>query len=753
MFLNEEEQSKLYKNKRTFHKKRKKISKNNNYFLKYSNISYDDNKERISLTEHSNILTEYEDELKFLAKKRKNIITNGNINDFEGNPNNIIFVNEKEPNKKRGKTDSKKINEKKNYKNKNNKNADDIKMSQLFKVYHSLFIKSGLDCKKPSRFVDYLSNEIRINDNSLNKYNHKITFEEIKKNILNLDNKDTENILINKIINEYYHCNFENSIMEKIIKKINKLLNNQNNNIEMEKSDSLNDNNNISINNEIYDKSLKIKREKFSYSNLLVEKLNNNNYQSCLSLTNDSDYFKSIINISNKILINKNQNLINDKTILKSLEDNKKLLKSFKEENKEQSNQNEKQYLNNILTNKRLMKYVKNKLICIKQSFNNQILKNLNKNNFNKIINLLLNCKIDDIKNIELFNDSQLSNKSKNNELSLFFILLCFIFCMTIGNKNRNDLAKSDLDILNPIFQYLKRNDIFSDLKLQNKKKIKIKKIKIKKKEKEIEIGKEKENEMEKEKNNNKIKIKIENNKEFSIDKSISIEERKIEDSNKDSKIIKIILDSNDYNENNSIIKNGINKNEKINKKEPYINGLLSLKLPLSNNDNNNNNNIENTKEFIKNDIYKDSKDLNFNLMETIKNIQIKMKTNKMNKMKSNKINFQKKILKELSIGHDIFKLNYIKFKEKRGKDENKIPEKEKEIEKEKDNIVNTKTHEDSNNEEIKKIKIENNIIRINIENENEIIQKNGNKIRIYDDDFSEENKNDLNNYNYENNF
>ena len=719
MFLNEEEQSKLYKNKRTFHKKRKKISKNNNYFLKYSKISYDDNKERISLTEHSNILTEYEDELKFLAKKRKNIITNGNMNDFEGNPNNIIFVNEKEPNKKRGKTDSKKINEKKNYKNKNNKNADDIKMSQLFKVYHSLFIKSGLDCKKPSRFVDYLSNEIRINDNSLNKYNHKITFEEIKKNILNLDNKDTENILINKIINEYYHCNFENSIMEKIIKKINKLLNNQNNNIEMEKSDSLNDNNNISINNEIYDKSLKIKREKFSYSNLLVEKLNNNNYQSCLSLTNDSDYFKSIINISNKILINKNQNLINDKTILKSLEDNKKLLKSFKEENKEQSNQNEKQYLNNILTNKRLMKYVKNKLICIKQSFNNQILKNLNKNNFNKILHLLINSKIDDIKNLEIFNDLHISNNSKNNEISLFFILFCFIFYITIINRNRDDLAKSDLNILNPIFQYLKRNDIFSNLKLQNQKKLKIKKIKNN----------------EKEKNNNKIKIKIENNKEFSIDNSHSTEERKIENSNKDNKIIKIILDSNDYNENSSIIKNGINKNE-INKKEPYINGVLSLKLPISNN----NNNIENNKEFIKNYNYKEEKDLNLNL-KYIKNIKVKMK--------SNKINFQKKILKELSIGHDIFKLNCTKFKERRVKEENK----KKEIEK--DNNDNILIYEDNNNEEIKKIKNENNIIRIqNINHlENTIIRKNGNKIIIYGDDFSEENKNNLNNSNNENNF
>ena len=166
MFLNEEEKSKLSKNKKSLnHKKRKKISKTNNYLLKYSNIPNDVNEERISLTEHFNILNEYGEELKFLSMKRKNFIPNDNIYHFKENPNNnpsiIICVNDKKPNKKRGKSDSKKVSEKKINKNLNNKNEDSIKMSQLFNLYHYLFIKSGLDCKKPSRFVDYLSNEIK----------------------------------------------------------------------------------------------------------------------------------------------------------------------------------------------------------------------------------------------------------------------------------------------------------------------------------------------------------------------------------------------------------------------------------------------------------------------------------------------------------------------------------------------------------------------------------------------------------------
>ena len=705
MFLNEEEQNKISKNKTSWnHKKRKKIPKNNNNFLKYSRLSNDyKNEDCVSLTEHSNILNEYQDELKFLSMKRKNIIPNTVKDNQNKNLNVIICLNNKNSDKKRGKSDNKKSEEQKiNYK-KNDKNKDVIKMSQFYNLYHYLFIKSGLDCMKPSRFIDYLSNIKTVNEfNSSYKDNSKITFENIKRNILNLDNKDPENILIKNIVNEYYHCNFKKSIIEKIIKKINKyLINQSNNNIEFKNNELniMNDTKSISINDTFtYDKSLKTKKEKFSYSNLLVEKLNNNNYKSCLSLTNDSDYFKSIIYLSNKYLINKNKNSISDNTILKSLEDNKNLIKSFKEERIEQSNQNDKKYLNDILTNKKLRRYIKNKLICIKQCFNSQILKSLDKDNFNKIINLLINYKIEDKKNKEIFNDLQLSEKLDNNEISLFFILLYFISYIS-NTKYPNDLSKNDLNILNPIIKYFKQNDIFVKSKILPKKKLNIKKIKSK------------------EKNNNRIRIKIENNKECSLDKSVSLEERKIEESNKENKIIKIFLDSNDYNENRGILKNGINNNENINKNE-CINELISLKYPISNKENNNENNKSNTKD----------NDSEFNLMERIKNIQLKMKIKSKN-------NFKNNLLNALSKGNDIFKLKWTKFKGRKEKQENK--EKEEEEIDNKDNI--------NNNEQEKKIKNENNIGKT-------IITKKGTKIIIYDD-FSEENKNDSGGGDYEHNY
>ena len=179
MFLNEEEQSKISKNKTSlYHKKRKKIPKNNNYFLKYSRLTNDyKNEDRVSLTEHSNILNEYQEELKFLSMKRKSIIPNTIKDNQNNNSNIIICVNNKKSDKKRGKNDSKKSKGQKINNKKNDKNEDVIKRSQLYNLYHYLFIKSGLDCMKPSRFVDYLSNVIAVNElNSSNKDNYKITF-------------------------------------------------------------------------------------------------------------------------------------------------------------------------------------------------------------------------------------------------------------------------------------------------------------------------------------------------------------------------------------------------------------------------------------------------------------------------------------------------------------------------------------------------------------------------------------------------
>ena len=721
MFLNEKEKNKLYKNKNiTNHqsKVKKNYSKNNNYFKK---TSFSDNniEERISLTEHTNILNEYEEELKFLGNKRKNgkIFENLNNKENPNNNSNIIIC-----------LDNKQLNQESKSNNKNNIDKN-IKISELFKLYHYLFIKSGLDNNRPSRFIDYLANEINGNDNLIsNKTNQKINFEEIKKMILKFPDKDENDSLIIHLINEYFHCNFNHSIMERIIERINKILINQDNNIFLKNSKNINNiniNNNFSYNTDSYDKNSKTKKDKFSHSNILAEKLNNNNYQSCLSLTNDPEYFKSIIYICNKYskIINK-KNIV-DKSLIELLEINKDLLKSFKEENKEIANKIDMNYFYGLLKNKKLKKYNNKNLKCFRESFNNIILNSLDKNNFNKIGNLLINNKNEDINKLEI--SSNFPKNLTNKNISNFLILLLFIIEITIVNKSPNKLTENDLTLINPIFKYFKQFDYCTNKNMLIKKKHKIKKIK------------------------NIIKFKDKN--KILIENSInSIEEQKIQEDNKNknNNIIKIFLNNNDFSFNNE--KKEINqKNEDnniLNESEKNT-FTLSISYKHNNFEKNKNYNLINTIE-----------DTNIN-MNKIKNreeeiIHKEILQNKNLKIVNDskcKINsIQKKLLNELSLGNDIFKLNYNKLKRKKAK---KYDNYEKNIEKDEEKKEEKSKEKKiiKSNEEITKINDEVNQINLNDSINVKLIEKKGSKFIIYDDEFSENKQNDSNEENFNDDF
>ena len=693
MLLNEELESKISENKSSINtkkKKRKRKSKHYKYLTKKVYKYYNnDNDDKISLTEHNNILNEYEEELKFLNIKRK---AAENIDKEKQNNNSSIIIcvnNNKKDNNSNIFEDNYSYNEKKSFNN-NNKN-EKIKISQLYNLYHYLFVKSGLDCVSPSRFVDYLSNEIsETKDNSLKK--DKINFENIKKILLNLDKDNIENSLIDKLIKEYFHCTFKHSIFEKIIKKVNNIIINQNDN-----NNNLylnNDNNSININNNIYDKNTKSKKDKYNYSNLLVEKLKNNNYKSSLSMSNDSELFKSIIYMNNKHSINNNN--ISEKTIINSLEAFKDKLNSFKKENKENVNKNNKEYLKNTLKSKKLRKYINNKLFSFNQSFNNnKILKILDDNIFNQIIKLLIDNK-NGIKNIiKKINELKIPENINKNDVSNFLILLFFMAGITIINNDPNEISKSDLSILTPVFQYFNTIDKLSNIKINKKKKIKIKKTNNK--------------------NANKIKIKIDdtNSEKSKIGNTQSYnEEKKLEDENngekEKEKIINIILNNND----NSLINQKISNNDnKSYKNDSSTNEIVSIKIPNSNKANNfqnsNNNNI-----LIGKDIISEFKNENFEFN-----------------------NFQKKLLNDLSLGKDIFKLDCVKIREKKTKN---INDKKGEIYSE----INIEI-----DEETEKINNEGNYIKNNDNNNTNgkiILKKDGNKIIIYNDEFSEGNKNNL---------
>ena len=670
------EQINRKKNKTTRKNKRQRNGpKYSNYLPKVTLFSNINNKEeRISLTEHTNILNEYEEELSFLGIKRKNsnnILTIDNNeeihnNNINNNSNSKLIRNDEQ-----------------------NKEDNSIKISDLYKLYHNLFIKSGIDGSKPSNFIYYLLND--INDSLLtNKRNNKINFGDIKKMILKLPNEEPENSLINILINEYYHSDFNGNSMEKLITKINNsLINQDKNKIFLKNSNDINSNNNN--NNNIYyinddddkndidtiDKSSKTKKDKLKYSNIFNEKMNKNNYLSCLSLTNDSEYFKSFLFVYNKYLKETN---LKDENLENSLKINKQKLKSFNEENKEIANEVDKTYLNNILKNKKLRKYISKKFINFQKCNKNKILNILDKYNFNYIGKLLIDNKIENLNKLKTFNN--LNNQSFDKEdISIFLTFILFFIDITLINNSSNISPKNDLSLLFPFFNYFKQLDI--NIKKPQKLKKRINK-------------------------GNKIKIKLDNAliKEFYNDKIKNKEKKKVETEN---------IYHNKFSFNNNEYQLKKNEENKINNIiEPIKKNSSLLKVHNSNKGTS----IDNDRIINNINMNENEKNSNKLIVSYLKNENNRQNQNNKNMEENNLNNFRNKLLKKLSFCHDIFKLNSSQNNE--------------------NNLKNIYEKQEENSDNLMKIK-EDNFINTNNNYKVKLLEKNGNKIIIYEDELSED--------------
>ena len=671
------EQINRKKNKTNHKNKRKrKGPKYSNYIPKTTLFSNINNKEeKISLTEHTNILNEYQEELNFLGIKRKNSNNLLNIDNNEEIPNNNTNTNSKsnlisndEPNKE----------------------DNSIKILDLYKLYHNLFIKSGIEGSRPSNFIYYLLND--INDSLLsNKSSSKINFGDIKKLILKLPSEEPENSLINILINEYFHSDFSGNSMEKIITKINNsLIDQDKNKIFLKNSNDIDNNNNNKIyyinddddKNDIdtIDKSSKTKKDKLKYANIFNEKMNKNNYLSCLSLTNDLEYFKSFLFVYNKYL--KESNLI-DKNLENSLETNKQLLKSFNEENKEIANEVDKAYLNNILKNKKLRKYISKKLIHFQKCNKNKILNILDKYNFNYIGKLLIDNKIENLNKLKTFNNLNNHNFDKT-DISNFLTLILIFIGITLINNSSNISPKNDLTLLFPFFNYFKQLDI----NIQKPQKFR----------KRISKG-------------NKIKIKLDNTiiKEFNNDNSKNKEEKKVETEN--SYHNKFPFNNNEFK---------LNKNEE-NKINNIIKPIKKNSSLLKVHNSNKETSIGNDRKINNINMNENEKNSNKLFLNYLKNENNKQSQNNKNMEKNNLNKFRNKLIKKLSFCHDIYKLNSSQNNE--------------------NNIKNIYEKQEENSDNLMKIK-EDNCINVNNNYKVKLLEKNGNKIIIYEDELSEENNN-----------
>ena len=225
--------------------------------------------------------------------------------------------------------------------------------------------------------------------------------------------------------------------MEKLVEKINNILVNKNSNKFNLKNDSFN------INNKINEKSpFKNKKDSILYSNLLLKKMNNNNYDSALSLTCDKDYFNIIKSIYNKFSLNGNMIEKNLKDVMMQ---NNKLLESFKKENKEKADKYDFKILKDIINDKHIRKKVKSNFRFMKYISEKNFYNFLEEYNSKNISESLTDDKEKSKNNFENFDNN-------NNN---FFLLVYFLLGINYINKSQINLSENDLLSLIPTFMKL----------------------------------------------------------------------------------------------------------------------------------------------------------------------------------------------------------------------------------------------------------------------------------------------------------
>ena len=580
-------------------------------------------KEQISIYEFTNKLKEYQEELAFLSKKRNADIniekiisyqksnqnkSNSALNNDNKNKNNNS-KNKKSENIKdinNNNTNSKNLNLQNTSPNQNlnqinTKTEVDNENSTLiidfYKLYYHLFESNRLDNSKPYKFVDYLI----TGDNLLfNLKKDKSRFEEIKKG---MTLKPKNNLLIseqllNKSIYEYLRCDFSNSFMKKLAEKVNIFLMNRYLNKKRGKN---------SLETSI---SLE-KKDKFTYSNFLADKLKDNVNKSCLSFTNDTEYFKSLIYVCNKYSKYIGKKEIPEKILIESLEKNKKILESFKntgEETCDVAKKIEDDYLKDLLHNKSIKKYTSKKLKSFNGELveNNKILKNIDLNNFYKILNIIIKNKNDDdidklyklLEEENIFIDPDKNNKIDKNDLRSFIILFRFLLELvltnklndinTINNLNENNV-NNNITLTREIYEFINliqfnnrqkinesENNSSTTNSVQKKGRSKLKL----KKEKEIVEENELSNisNIDKKNNDQENKININNDNENSQNNNIMSKKE------------------NNNNMNNVNINN--NANVKPKRRQIKNSKIIPFKIPypINNNNNSSNTNISSNK-------------------------------------------------------------------------------------------------------------------------------------------------------------
>ena len=578
--------------------KEKMAEKNLTKKIKIKNMK---GKDQMTVNDFTEQLKNFKEEFIFLNKKRNADINIEKIMNIQKNIVNKINGAISSENKNNIKTKENNLNDSENKnvieeKNDINKNSPKIEnqsqnnslIVDFYKLFLHLFESTRLDNSKPYKFVDYL---IASDNLLLNIKKDKSKFEEIKRGI-GIKSKNNNFLindhLINKFIYEYLKCDFSHSFMKKLCEKINIFL--------MNKKKLNNDKDNISFE----------KKDKFTYSNFLSDKLKDNTNKSFLSFTNDTEYFKSLIYVCNKYSKYTGKKEMPEKILVESLEKNKKILEKFKTEGEDRTLaiKEEKEFLKDLLKNKKIRKYINKKFKFFDKETikTNKILNELDINIFYKFFEIILKNKSDDDfdKLYKIFHEEIIlpnDIKLEKNDLKNFLIQFRFLLEIEISKKKFNNVEKdlNDISIMKKIYDYINKhiitnaedeNSSLKKGKSRNKLRLRSKK-ELSNNDNEIEsINSEMNNtnnEMSIELNENPIILNKINNNEIKNDIII----------NNKSKIIPFKIP---YPKSNIII----NSNNNVTSKTNFQNTNIKTSLFEINNINENNNNIS-TKNIFKN--------------------------------------------------------------------------------------------------------------------------------------------------------
>lgn len=326
-----------------------------------------------------------------------------------------------------------------------NDNKPTSLVSDLNSLNYNLFLCTKFENSKPYKMIDYIIN----NDNYiLNRQNDKDKFEEMKKPIFTKGKNDSENNIniLYKSLYEYFKTDFSTSYLSLLFEEVNSFIQKKYN------KDNTNNKDDINIAED--------KKDKFTYSNFVTDRLKQKNKASLISYTSDVDFVKSLIYFNNKFnkYLNKKNKIY--KNLLVALKNNLEVIDGLEaKKDKHNFNEEEHEILNKIMKHKKLYKSIKkhfsNLITCLDDIKN----ASLSKEAYEKIIDIIaVKSKEDEYEKISKILNETMKLRLDKNKVKNIWIGIRFLFnLISLSNNSHITSYYSDNKFWCELLSYVAR--------------------------------------------------------------------------------------------------------------------------------------------------------------------------------------------------------------------------------------------------------------------------------------------------------